>query len=73
MCFSVSPLLQCEDGAPLDGRRCLQDRLLCDERKSGSVLGLRFSADPNRRGHPAAGSFLQPRLTGQAGLNMAAA
>lgn len=67
----MSPSLQCEDGAAVDGRRCLQDHLLCDERKPDSVLGLRFSPDPNRRGHPAAGPFLQPRHTGQARLNMA--
>lgn len=73
MCLSVSPLLQCEDGAAVDGRGCLQDHLLCDERKPGSVLGLRVSADPNRRGHLAAGPFLQSRHTGQARLNMAAA
>lgn len=73
VCLSVSPLLQCEDGAAVDGRGCLQDHLLCDERKPGSVLGLRVSADPNRRGHLAAGPFLQSRHTGQARLNMAAA
>lgn len=73
LCPSVSPLLQCEDGAAVDGWRRLQDNLLCDEWKPDSVLGLRFSPDPNRRGHPAAGRFLQPRHTGQARLNMAVA
>lgn len=65
----VSVLLQREDGAAVDGRRRLQDHLLCDEREPGPVLGLRFDADPHRRGHPAAGPLLQPGHPGQAGLN----
>lgn len=70
-CLSVSPSLQCEDGAAVDGRRHLQDHLLCDERKPDSVLGLWFGPDRNRRGHPAAGPFLRPRHTGQTRLSVA--
>lgn len=53
-------LLQCEDGADVDSWRSLQDHLLSDEQKPGSVLALRFGADLYRRGHPAAGPSLQP-------------
>lgn len=73
MCLSASPPFQCEDGLALDSRRRLQDRLLCDERQPDSVLGLRFGADPNRCGHPAASPFLQPGHTDQARLKTAAA
>lgn len=66
----MSPLLQCEDGAAVDGRRRFQDLLLRDERKPVSVLGLRVGSDRNRCGHPAAGPSLRPGHTGQAGLNV---
>lgn len=62
-------LLQCEDGTDVDSWRSLQDHLLSDEQKSGSVLALRFGADLYRRGHPAAGPSLQPGHTRQARLS----
>lgn len=63
---------ECEDGDAVDSRRRLQDRLLRDEQEPGSVLGVQFGPDPDRRGHPAAGHFLQPRHTGQAWLSTTA-
>lgn len=62
-------LLQREDGADVDSWRPLQDHLLSDEQKPGSVLALRLGADLYRRGHPAAGPSLQPGHTRQARLN----
>lgn len=67
MCVSLS--LQREDGAAVDGRRRLQDLLLRDEPEPCSVLGLRFGADPDRPGHPAAGPPLQPGHQAQTGLS----
>lgn len=61
--------LQCEDGAAMDGGGCLQDHLLCDKWKPVPVLGVRFCADLNRRGHSAPGALLWPGQTHQAGLN----
>lgn len=62
-------LLQCEDGADVDSWRSLQDHLLSDEQKPDSVLALRFGAGLYQRGHPAAGSSLQPGHARQARLS----
>lgn len=67
--LSVSPSLQREDGAAVDGRRRLQDHLLRDERQPVSVLGVRLRPDPHRRGDPAPGAAVRPGHARQARLN----